>query len=276
MRFGGERACERARSILESFRPRPVAALAPRIVLTGFGPFPGVTRNATADLIRAVARVASIELEPCSFRARDFVVGRGMLRLPSGQDVHASLMVLPVVWEVAAGLVAKEARATRASLVVMSGVAAPVQPILVERIATTSRVRMADALAVRPRCGPSRVRELPVTLDTDRATVAARDALKRESARHPRLSDIAQGAQQRTARHENAYVCNATTFTALALARRAMRLLRSSAKPQGVEVARTFRPAQGFVHWPSGTHPEHAEPCARVLLEITSALTSRA
>jgi len=270
MRLRGERAAERARTIVESFRPRKATA-APSVVLTGFGQFPGVTRNATSDLVRALAKASGIALCARSFRARDFVIGRGVMRLPSGRTTHASLMVLPVAWEAAAALVAKEARATRASLVIMSGVAAPTQPLFVEVIAGGGRVSLNDAFSMRPRQGALRGRELEMTLDTNRAERAARAAIASECSRAEGLSRVLQDAE-RPARRENAYVCNATAHVALALSRRSLRILRTGTRPRGVEIQRTFRPAQGFLHWPRDVGVEHAPACARILLSIVDAL----
>src|ERR1700690_2709603 len=100
----GERGVARARALVESFRPRRAArAWGTHVILTGFGSFPGAPRNATAEIVHAIASRANIEMRHPSFRARDFSVGRGAL--PIGADVATvSLMVLPVVWEAAAAL----------------------------------------------------------------------------------------------------------------------------------------------------------------------------
>jgi pyrrolidone-carboxylate peptidase len=268
----GERGARRARSVVESFRPRPLEGVdVPRIVLTGFGSFPNVPQNATATIIRAVADSAGVELHARSFRAPDFAAGRGALGLPSGQKAHASLMVLPVAWEAAAALVAKEARATRASLVIMSGVAAKTQPLFVEAISTNARVAMVDSYGMRPR-RKKPTHTLNVTIDAKRACEAAQHALARESTK--RLSLVLTGVELHTARDDNAYVCNATAYGTALLAQRARRVLRTAARPEGVEVARTFRPAHGFLHWPQDIAPEDASACARVLLAVVEAVLS--
>jgi hypothetical protein len=273
MQFVSERAAERARRIVLSFRPRPSAH--PRVVLTGFASFPGVPRNATADMIRAVAASSGVELLPRSFRAPELVSGAGMVQLPSGRTVRASLMVLPVMWEASAALVAKEARAARASLVVMSGVAAPAQPIFVEMIATGAHKSTVDAFGLRPRRAAAPGRELPLTLDASLAESAAEDAWSRECALVPRLADVIHGARRRAARAENAYVCNATAYGVAALSRRNVRMLGTGARPSGVEVVRTFCRAQGFLHWPRATLAEDAPACARILLAVVDALIAQ-
>jgi pyroglutamyl-peptidase len=272
MRLLYGRAADRARRIVGSFRPTPTTSDVPRVVLSGFGPFPGVSRNATADMIRALGASAGIDLAPRSYRARDFVVGAGMARLPSGRTAHVSLMVLPVVWDVAAALVAKQARALRASLVIMSGIAAPVQPIFIELGATCAHTRAPDAFGLRPRPVATRASDLSMTLDAHRAESAARDAIAHEASVAPRFGEVVRGVVCRTAGSENAYVCNATAYGVAAMSRRRVRVLRTGACPSGVELARTFRPAQGFLHWPSDTDATDATACARVLSAIVDTL----
>jgi pyrrolidone-carboxylate peptidase len=180
-------------------------------------------------------------------------------------------MVLPVVWEAAAALVAKQARAMRASLVIMSGVAAPAQPIFIELGATCARTSTPDAFGLRPRPVTTRAGNLPTTLDARRAESAARDAIAHEASVAPRFGDVVHGVVCRTAGAENAYVCNATAYGVTAMSRRRVRVLRTGACPSGVELARTFRPAQGFLHWPSDTDATDATACARVLSAIVDA-----
>jgi pyrrolidone-carboxylate peptidase len=246
--LSGERGLARARAIVESFRP----PRAPRdVVVTGFGAFPGVSRNATADIVRALGAESGIALRARSHRTRDFAVGRGALQLPSGRSVAASLMVVPVAWEAAGALVAKEARATRASLVVMCGVAAARQAIFVEAAATAARTTRRDAFGVRPWRTARAPRSTAATLAVD----AARDALERalaiETASSPDLAAVVQGVVIRRARTD-AYVCNATAY----------------------DVARSLssRAAHGFVHWPKDIAEGDVPACARVLAAMIDAL----
>lgn len=232
---------------MTTFRPLRIAATEPRVVLTGFGAFPNVTRNATAEIIAAIAEDSGIALRAQSFRARDFVMGRGVVRLSPGTHVHASLLVLPVSWEAAPRIAIAEARAARASLLLMSGVAAPAQPIFVERGSTGARTMMRDAFGARPR--RARRQTYAVSIDTERATSAAELALANEAT----LESVVPGVVLGEVRAENAYVCNATTH--------------------GVATARLRGTRHGFIHWPRDIAAHDVPACARVLLAIAAALT---
>ena len=225
----------RAQSIVRAFRPRIGRS---DVVVTGFGSFPGVPRNATADIVRELAALGGFALRVVSHRSRDFAVGRGALALPSGREARASLMILPVAWDAAGALVEKEARATRARLVVMCGVAAPSQPIFVEADATSARVAKVDALGVRPR----RARSMAVTRAATLEVELARGAIDRALTAEPVAS--VPGVLVTRARPDNAYVCNATAY-AVATAR--------------------LRAAHGFLHWPKDISREDVPACARVL-----------
>ncbi len=270
MRFTGERGAARARALVESFRPlRLVARDVPRVVLTGFGAFAGAPRNATEEMIRALASEVGVELHARTFRARDLATGRGLARLPSGLSVQLSLMVLPVVWEAAGALVAKEARATRASLVIMSGVQGRGREITFESVATTARKRVVDVLGVRPPRPTRATRALPTTLDVNVARAAAEAALARES-----FGDLVSGAIVRELDETNAFVCNDTAHLTARLASKSARVLRSGAAPEGIAIARVGRVAHGFVHWPTALESEHAPGMARVLLATVDSLFS--
>ncbi len=237
-------------------------------MITAFGAFPGVPRNATADMVCALADENGIALRSPSFRAADFAVGRGLVRLPSGRRVLASLLVLPVVWDAAGALVAKEVRAARAALVVMSGVAAPAQPIFVEAIASAARAPARDAFGLRPSRRVRFSRALRATLDVELARAAMARALVSE----PELAPRIRGVACREAGPDNAYVCNATAHVTALAARRALRVLRSPGAPDGLRVER-IGARHGFVHWPGDLDPAHAHACARVLLAAIDALT---
>jgi len=221
-----------------------------RVVLTGFGAFPGMPRNATAEIVESIARTHGIALDK-KLRAKHHG-GRGEIAL-GARRVFASLLVLPVAWE-AAEIAIAEARAVRASLVLMSGVAAPVQAILVERGSTDARKALVDAFGAKP----ARVRAMrsarSVTIDVDVAKCAAERALASEIETAPTLARVATGVACADVRADNAYVCNATTN---AVARARLRGAR-----------------HGFVHWPSEIAPRDVPACARVLLAMADALTS--
>jgi pyrrolidone-carboxylate peptidase len=266
MRLRGERGAARSRALVESFRPR-IATGTPRVVLTGFGSFPGVSRNATAEMIHAIAKRANITMTRPSFRASELETGRGRMTLSSGREIELSLMVLPVLWDGAAALVAKEARATRASLVIMSGVAGKLAAITIERFSTTARRNMKDAFGVRPARSRGASGAYDTAFDTERALAAAKDAIAKEAI----LAKANVACRELDA--TNSYVCNATAHVTAQLASRAGRVLRSAGAPDGLAIAR-LRAAHGFVHWPGELRSEETPACGNVLLAMADALVS--
>jgi pyrrolidone-carboxylate peptidase len=266
MRLRGERGAARSRALVESFRPR-IGAGAPRVVLTGFGSFPGVSRNATAEMIHAIAASANITMARPSFRAPELETGRGRITLSSGREIDLSLMVLPVLWDGAAALVAKEARATRASLVIMSGIAGKLSAITIERFATTARRTLKDAFGVRPVRNRGASSACGTAFDTECALAAAREAIAKEAI----LATANVVCRELDA--TNSYVCNATAHVTARLASRGARVLRSAGAPEGIAIAR-LRAAHGFVHWPGELRSEQAPACGNVLLAMVSALVS--
>jgi len=258
MFFRGERGAARSRALVESFRPLP-SARAPSIVITGFGPFPGAPRNATAEMIASIARGANVTMRRPVFGAPDFLVGRGAIG-----DVRVSLMVLPVLWDAAAALVAKEARATRAGLVVMSGIASKITAVTIEGFSTTARRTMKDRFGVRPAFSRGASSSRKTTLDTARARDAVAAAIAREG--------LPMGATCRGLEPENNYVCNGTAHVAAQLAVRGGRVLRTSAAPEGVRAPR-MSASHGFVHWPADVPADRVDACARVLVAMATSLS---
>jgi pyroglutamyl-peptidase len=154
-----------------------------RIVLTGFGPFPGVAENATARLVPAVARSARSLFPGCEFVAE----------------------VLPTEWRAAperlTGLYATEP----ADLVLHFGVAEPAAGFRLERTARNERASRRDAAGELPQtacvmdeCATSLTSTFP----------AEKIAARLESLGLPcSLSDDA-----------GSYLCNAVLFHSLAAA----------------------------------------------------------
>jgi pyrrolidone-carboxylate peptidase len=257
MYLRGERGAARSRALALSFRPLP-RAVAPSIVITGFGVFPGAPRNATQEMIAAIARDAGIAMRRPSLRTPDFLVGRGAIG-----DAGVSLIVLPVLWDAAAMIVAKEARATRANVVVMCGIASKLSAITIEGFATSARRMLPDRFGVKPLFQRGAAHALETTFDTKRARDAAEAAIAREG--------LAMSVTERGIDEGNSYVCNATAHVAATLALRGVRVLRSSSMPEGVAAPR-ITASHGFVHWPADIPPERVDACARVLASMATSL----
>jgi pyroglutamyl-peptidase len=256
MMLRGERGASRSRALVASFRPLRGSG-APSIVITGFGAFPGAPRNATAEMIAAIARDAHVTLRRPSLRAPDFLAGRGALGA-----LGVSLMVLPVLWDAAAALVAKEARATRASVIVMCGIA-KLSAITIEGFATSSRRTLPDRFGVKPAFERGASHMHTATFDTEIARASGEAAIAREG--------LAMGITCRGLDADNSYVCNATAHVTAKLAVRGARVLRSSGAPEGVSAPR-IAASHGFVHWPSEIPPDRVDAFARVLVAMATSL----
>ena len=258
MYLRGERGAARSRALVESFRPLPRAGVS--IVITGFGAFPGAPRNATAEMIASIAKDAGVAMRRPSLRTPDFLVGRGAIG-----EQRVSLMVLPVLWDAAAALVAKEARATRASVVVMCGIASKIASITIEGFATSARRMLPDRFGMMPLFQSGAEHALETTFDTERARDAAHAAIAREG--------LEIGVACRGRDEGNSYVCNATAHVTASLAIRGARVLRSSAAPEGL-LAPRIAAAHGFVHFPAEIPPDRDAAWARVLGAMATSLTS--
>lgn len=150
-----------------------------KILVTGFGPFPGTPRNATAEIV-------------------------GGLEVP-GADVRA--LVLPVAWNKAPAIAIAAAREIGARFIVMSGVASPKGKLRVECGAVHRSSDKADAEgSVIDENGGEAVR---MTLDIRAAVRAARLAIQRRASI---FGDVLPGARIAPVRDINSYVCNHLAF----------------------------------------------------------------
>lgn len=146
-----------------------------KVLVTGFGPFPGQPRNATAEI------VDGLDVPAVDLRA----------------------IVLPVAWNVAPEIALREARAFGAALVVMCGVAGPRGPLKVECGATTATAEREDVDGAFLKTVPGA--SIRTTLDVRAAVRAARGAIRERAAI---FSDVLTGARLAPIRETNSYVCN--------------------------------------------------------------------
>jgi pyroglutamyl-peptidase len=185
-----------------------------RVLVTGFGPFPGQPRNATAEMVRG-------------------------LTVP-GVDIRS--VVLPVAWHKAPELALREARDFGATLVIMSGVAAPSGVLKVECGATTSTGKRADVdgtIIEAPEGSPV----VMMSFDVRAAVRAARRAIRD---RAPVFGNVLKGARLAPVRKTNDYLCNHLAY----------------------HVALANVAPCGFLHWPSDLTPDQI-PAARQVLSLT-------
>lgn len=146
-----------------------------KALVTGFGPFPGQPRNATAEIVEG-------------------------LDVP-GVDVRT--IVLPVAWNIAPEIALREARAFGAELVVMCGVSGQRGVLKVECGGST-------AVAPKEDVKGAIIAEIPgppvrTTLDVRAAVRAARRAIRERASI---FGDVLVDARLGPIRESNNYVCN--------------------------------------------------------------------
>lgn len=155
----------------------------PTVLLTGFGPFPGVRRNASGDLVRALTRRARRDLPDYCFASA----------------------ILPTEWDRAPGLIASLHARHAPRLALHFGVAAGAHGFRIETEARNFCRSLPDAAG----CSPAlpRLEDNSTTVRT--VTIAARSiAAALASKGYPvSLSNDAGG-----------YLCNAALYHSLALA----------------------------------------------------------
>lgn len=154
-----------------------------RVLITGFGRFPGAPANPSGALASGLAR----------------------RRRPALAGIEITADVLPTTWEVAAGFAARLARANP-DIVLMIGLAGRRKQLSVETLAVNRAGGFPDALRRRPPArrlqvsGPAAVRALA------------------HPARLVRALQLA-GLPARSSRDAGRYICNAQAYGAYALAR---------------------------------------------------------
>ncbi len=150
-----------------------------KVLLTGFGPFPGHPRNATAEIVDGLT--------------------------VAGADVRT--LVLPVAWNIAPEIALRSARAFDAALVLMCGVAGPRGPLKVECGASSYSAAKADVdgNVIDELAGEA----VAMTIDVRTAVRAARRAIRDRAAI---FGDVMTDARLAPVRESNSYVCNHLAF----------------------------------------------------------------
>jgi pyrrolidone-carboxylate peptidase len=269
---------------------------APRVLVTGYGRFGGITTNATGKIVSALVPAARYpetspappgEVDPPDAQVS---VGVTTLELPDVGRVHVCGMVLPVSWDLAAILVSREVAAIEPNLVIMNGVARSRQPLWLE-LGAVNEASGDDSSGLEPSMPRGQFRAKIIgnaatsehsrgnllAWDAVRAAVdAARDAQARDVEGPSVFGDVLQGgAVYARFPRANTYLCNNVTYVTGYLMdhpERTVRLLQASTpvrgKPNdvrvrlGVDMSRT---ARVFFHWPSGLAEHHHGAGAAVL-----------
>lgn len=277
----------------------------PRVLVTGFGRFQSIADNATGRIVSTMVPEARYpETTPPAFGELDppepqLSVGSRVMKLPGvDQEVEVCAMVLPVYWDLAAVLVAREIEAFRPSFVMMNGVAGSRQPLWLELGAVNAAAPLADGSdQLRPfvkkgeslaplvdTAGPEdRARANLLSWQAVRAAASSAVAANaRAEERGIAFGDIASGVVfAGFPRESNTYLCNNVTYTTGFLMDRPgkrVRLMRASTrvlgKPNWVDVtlgADFSSVPRVFVHWPSDLASVHREAGAEVMKAIVGA-----
>jgi pyrrolidone-carboxylate peptidase len=276
----------------------------PRVLLTGFGRFMDVTNNATGRIISAVvpgaiypetAPPAAGEVDAPEPQLR---VATRTLVLPGAGPVDVCAMILPVYWDLAAVLIAKEMEAFEPNFVMMNGVAGERQPLWVELGATNRAAPLDDGSSqLRPAVTGNQpfakiVEAAPAAEDArpnllswravEAAAKAAIEAHADDQDQDTRFGDLVPGVELAGfPRSSNTYLCNNITYATgylMSHPRTQVRLLRASpALPHKVNEVRLSmtkdlrQVPRVFVHWPSEMATKHHQAGAEIVKAILDA-----
>jgi hypothetical protein len=265
--------------------------------VTAFGRFAGHPVNASANIACALLGKAATFPPPPGDDTPDDPATHvqqlsGTIDLPRAGAIDLHVLVLPVMWDLAAMLALFAAARVRPDAMLMNGVAGPRCAIGIESTASNLAAVRDDASGrLRPRVdagggGPVPIlphvdeRRRALTIDAARVRRAALAAHATHAAtveRGQRLDAIAPTVEVLSGRDENVYLCNQIAYLverALAHPERTLRLLRDE-RDVGVDVAMDpplARIPRGFVHWPSTLVGAHVAAGAHLLRAMLDAM----
>lgn len=278
-----------------------------RVLVTGFGRFGSIGDNATGRIVSALVPSARYpETAPPDPGAVDppepqLSVGMTTLELPSGEIVDVCGMILPVYWDLATILIAKELEAFEPSFVLMNGVAAERQPIWLELGATNRAKPLEDGSSqLRPAvrddeafakiidgtaAGEDARGNLLSWQTVERAVQKTITELADEIDNGVRFGDVLDGVRLAGyPRASNTYLCNNVTYATgwlMSHPGRRVRLLRASPPLPGaindveVGIHGDFRDVpRVFIHWPSALATAHHATGARLMAAVIDAQLS--
>lgn len=283
---------------------RPADPNRPRVLVTGFGRFMLIANNATGRIVSELVSLPYPQTPPPPPGEIDppdpqLAVKTTTIDLPGVGPADVCGMILPVYWDLAAILIAKEAQAFEPSFVMMNGVAGAMQPIWLELGATNRAAPLDDGSSLlRPAVGPDEeYAKLIASAGEDarpnllswravaRAATAAIDAHADEREGGDRFGDIVSRALfAGFPRASNTYLCNNVTYVTgwlMSHPGESVRLMRASPAKRGaindVRVSITkdlSKVPRVFVHWPSRLADRHHAAAADVVRAILGAQVS--
>jgi pyrrolidone-carboxylate peptidase len=286
-----------------AYRPKCNApANGPRVLVTGFGRFMGIRNNATGRIVSALVKSAAYpETVPAPEGQVDpagpqLSVGTETLQLAKSGAVQVCAMILPVYWDLAPILIAKEVQAFKPDLVLMNGVAGGTQPLWFEMGAINEAQTSEDGSEhIRPiaKPGQSTIKVVDSDSAAFRPLFASWDTMK--DAAHAAIAENANVLEDGTAfskvltgtrlaefpRTSNTYLCNNVTYVTNYLLDnpgKRVSLLQASKKVRGtpndvtVSLSGDFsKVSREFIHWPSELRGKHVDAAARVIASIIDA-----
>jgi pyrrolidone-carboxylate peptidase len=260
------------------------AGTRPRVLVVGFGRFLENDNNATGRIVEKLvpAAIYPATAKPAAGKvdlpAPQTRVALGKLSLPMSGDVDVCAMIVPVYWDLAAILVAKEVDAFGPNLVMMNGIADTTQDLWIELGSVNKAMALtdgSDALVPVPPKGKDVAPIVPSASAQDQkkglllawdavreAAAASVEAQKGMTENGHALGDILFGAKLAGfPRSGNTYLCNNITYVTnylMSYPDKSVTLLKASVpvagKPNYVRahIARDVRKVpRVFVHWPS-------------------------
>lgn len=279
----------------------------PRVLITGFGRFMNINDNATGRIVSAVVPGARYpetiapETGLVDPPGAQLSVGTSTVVLPGAGPVDVCAMILPVYWDLAAILIAKEMDAFEPTFVMMNGVAGARQPLWVELGSTNRAAQLDDGSnqlrpAVSGNDAFARIVETAPRDEDARANLlswravesAARAAIELHAMDvdgGTRLGDLLPDVKLAGfPRDSNTYLCNNVTYVTgylMSHPRKVVRLLKASPAVRGavnevkVEMKSDLRAVpRVFVHWPSEMATKHHAAGADVMKSILDAQLS--
>lgn len=276
----------------------------PRVLVTGFGRFMSIGNNATGRIVSTLvpsARYPETSPPPAGQvddPAPQLSVGTTTIDVPGIGEVDVCGMVLPVYWDLAAILIAKEIDAFAPSFVMMNGVAGARQPIWVELGSTNRAAQLDDGSnQLRPAVSPgepyARIVEnanrsedaqgnMLSWRSVETAARAAIEAHADDTDQDQRFGDLLPDVKLAGyPRSTNTYLCNNVTYVTgwlMSHPGREVRLLRASPPLPGrvndvrVKLRTDYRETpRVFVHWPSELADVHHAAGADVMRAIIGA-----
>jgi pyrrolidone-carboxylate peptidase len=293
-------------AFLQSYKARckPKAGNRPRVLVTGFGRFLDNPDNATGRIVSRLVKSATYPLTAPPAPGKvdppgpQTSVAVETIRLPNAGDVDVCAMIVPVYWDLAAILVAREIQAFGPSVVVMNGIADVRQDLWLELGTVNRAMSLVDGsdqlVPVAPK-GQTAAKIVPSASKADdkrglllsygavKASVAKTIAAHSASLEGGRtfgdvLTGVSLAGYPRTG---NTYLCNNITYAVdylMAYPKRTITLLKASHPITGrtnsvpVSIERDVRSVpRVFVHWPSALTGKHWDDGAAVLGAILDA-----